>query len=99
MSPGLRSPSLEGTGLEQMALAEERIVLKNDQMRETMSNESAVDASARRRVLIPKARRLILQWLAPTDAEVKKILNAERKAAREAIQSSAGKLNEKGSAT
>ena len=147
MSPGLRSPSLEGTGLEQMALAEERIVLKNesaeeadfssggdgqrdsgmrqlpagfgfgfasseelpdvkssgaqpaqlpaedtrgmssqaetvaecilvepapspsDQMRETMSNESAVDASARRRVLTPKARSLILQWLAPTKRE------------------------------
>ena len=177
MSPGLRSPSLEGTGLEQMALAEERIVLKNesaeeadvssggdgqrdsgmrqlpagcgfgfasfeelpevkstgaqpaqlpaedtrgmssqawtlagcilvepapspsDQMRETMSNESAVDASARRRVLIPKARSLILQWLAPTNAAVKKIMDAERKAAREAIASSAGKLNEKGNAT
>ena len=176
MSPGLRSPSLEGTGLEQMALAEERIVLKNesaeeadfssggdgqrdsgmrqlpagfgfgfasseelpdvkssgaqpaqlpaedtrgmgsqawtvvgcilvepapspsDQMRETMSNESAVDASANRRVLTPKARSLILQWLAPTNAAIKKIMNAERKSAREAIESSAGKLIEKSSA-
>ena len=70
----------------------------SDQMRETMSNESAVDASARRRVLTPKARSLILQWLAPTNAAIKKIMNAERKAAREAIESSAGKLNEKGSA-
>ena len=100
MSPGLRSPSLECTDLEQMDLAEERIALKNESAAEAdvSSGGNGQRDSRRRRVLVPNARRLILQWLAPTDEDVKKILDAEKKAATEAIQSSAGKRNEKGSA-